>query len=1352
MAISNEEIRMQMVQEEERIKAEAAAKAEAEAPAVEPTAQPAQTEPPAPAAAESLAPPESTDGKPTGVATRMGAELMDMVQTVTSAKSWNPLDQAALMGEGLKDFDNFIQTLPDNDVTAPLKQLSKEIAGSALGQEEKQQLTKALIEQVMPQTEAGNSLENFVTNQMAIDEGIKAGAVSAVASPMAALEGSSQDPWATPPAMFKGHPANESLFEFARQVTPSVLFGAAGIAAGGGTGGVSAALTQGGKARVAEAALDASLARSVEDDVIGGELTIKAMGGIADWLGFDGDAYADSLRQNTSLNSNITLRVLAFMQSMGIQSGFDQIARKLGPNVTNVLDPQVNRAAKVLGEDADAVKANVIDADTPPYSRDIEPTSSISGDTQVPTAKPTVPDGAVNDKAMLAEMLRTSGIGDDGLDAADRLYFTNWRAITDQDSLRRALQESTATLRKLRDFPDDLGLAMLRADEFWSKNKSLLDDDIDEFFTKMSQEPTLLQVRKAKALDNLPTELDQIYRETMEVTEGGYLVSALASEELGIKTQKLARVALNLDSAGADFTDAVNEFITFSEKAGEFMVPLRRGKRRWAVEGYLQNPKQIKQVKDADVQSAIRPNQPTSADAPGKEFLTLTVEEGGVPTTLRDFWTAYQQGDEAAGETLKMLMRTMAYTEPRMAISQIDGATKLLAKQLRQGNTDAVTNLYYFSMLSRIGTQVASAASNVARLVGEPLGAIATKNANTRAYGLGQMEATRQFLGDGLRIYKRALIDGQVVNSGAKVENLAANLKARQLQLDEAYKGLQQDMEQSGANWMTKFGAAMAHNARTLSNSPLIAVPGRALLAADEGTKAMFAAQVAYGRAFKEATEMGLMSDQATVQRLINNHMNNVFKDGSIYGKITDLDVLEGAKNLTFQSDIPVNGNIVDNTFGALERAANDSAFWKFVSPFTRVSYNILEGAARYEPSGVLRNMVPRYKSILNGEMGDVAEMQLKSQIAFGRMTAATVVTAAMFGGATGHNSGTMPRTSIIVPTFGLTDTGYIAIPYGRLEPMATPVAIMVDLVQALKDRVISEGAYQTAMEEILFSISMATFDKTFQSGMTDMAALFDAKNFGEGTFKALGGMAGTLNPGISRMAFDWANPYQTVRVDPNNPFTTFWNTMRGRMFGGAGNPIMYNELTGKPIPKTTTVGPGDNYWAAVAGSLTNEMVFPGRVQGAEVTYVTKELEKIGFERDPNSSIRYVEGISLNQDQQSILSKDLNDVANLNGLLEAHFKSDVYKKQWRAFNKLRAQDPLLSSDPGTLAGKKLQEIHDGVRAVYRQAKQIAVSRGRLRVDADFQSRYNIAKQGYGTYDSTQPEETSPLESLLGIVR
>ena len=55
----------------------------------------------------------------------------------------------------------------------------------------------------------------------------------------------------------------------------------------------------------------------------------------------------------------------------------------------------------------------------------------------------------INDEALAAEALKRKGLSSDGLDAADRNYFTQFRNLNSEQSYGRALEEATDTIGEL---------------------------------------------------------------------------------------------------------------------------------------------------------------------------------------------------------------------------------------------------------------------------------------------------------------------------------------------------------------------------------------------------------------------------------------------------------------------------------------------------------------------------------------------------------------------------------------------------------------------------------------------------------------------------------------------------------------------------------------------------------------------------------------------------------------------------------------------------------------------------------------------------------------------------------------
>jgi hypothetical protein len=747
------------------------------------------------------------------------------------------------------------------------------------------------------------------------------------------------------------------------------------------------------------------------------------------------------------------------------------------------------------------------------------------------------------------------------------------------------------------------------------------------------------------------------------------------------------------------------------------------------LDGAIQQKDQLKRVKDADIKGSVKEAEPVSINASGKEFVTIKTDEADPGQTLRQLWDAYKEGDDAAGATLKTYLRLVAYSDPSTAVKQVNDLSGALVKQLHKGNKDAVSNLFYAWMLSRPATQVASAASNFSRLIAEPIGAILS---GEKAYGLGQLVGGFQGMSEAHKVLTKALKDGLATNSGTKIENLTKDLAQEHLRLDQLYVGAMKQLNENGASPLDKFLLTMGYKAQKAANNPLIATPGRLLLSQDEWTKSIVGSQIATGRAFKEAAESGIKTskDNPEFVKLLNDHMKEVFRDGIQSGKIIDADVLRVAKNVTFQEEIPINGNFVDNAFLAVQQAADNSAVWKFISPFTRISHSVLEVGARYTPGGLFAKTLPKYKEILAGKLGETAKIQLESQIAFGTHWTGMVTLASIAGFVTGVNSERLPKQSFILPAAN--KDGYIAIPYKKLEPFATITSIVADSVAALRDDIISQGEYDRAIGNVVFGIGMATFDKTFMTGMADFGSLFDAKNLSEGSLTGLGNIISTASPGVLRSITDILNPYQTIGSQTGDTFTTMLGQIKGRALGGLGNPRLYDELTGKPLPKVNTALAGDDesayqHFALSLASLFNEFAFPGRITNAAKADPVKQwLDKVNFKVDTQSSIKTFEGISLNPQQQSILSKDLHDVGNLRGKLEEYFDSDDFKRLYNQLQATRREDGglgvLSSSDEGTRANTIREAIHSQIRAIRRQAKLEAATNGRLANDADFQRK------------------------------
>ena len=162
----------------------------------------------------------------------------------------------------------------------------------------------------------------------------------------------------------------------------------------------------------------------------------------------------------------------------------------------------------------------------------------------------------------------------------------------------------------------------------------------------------------------------------------GTIVAAAIGEELGVKIQKGAMVATNLEQVGIDFSDTVENLINLQEVAENF-YPLRRGKRKAHLEMVANQRKTI----DSAIDPAKQGKQVDAVlDAPGSNFTRIRKDDADVGQTIREMWTAAQAGDEDALKTLKDYINYLAHTNPRNVMEQVDNLSSILHREFMKGN------------------------------------------------------------------------------------------------------------------------------------------------------------------------------------------------------------------------------------------------------------------------------------------------------------------------------------------------------------------------------------------------------------------------------------------------------------------------------------------------------------------------------------------------------------------------------------------------------------------------------------------------------------------------------------------
>ena len=175
------------------------------------------------------------------------------------------------------------------------------------------------------------------------------------------------------------------------------------------------------------------------DDLIAGRQLAGGLGALADHLGFDGAQFTTDPIEGRKPSAQVLTAVIGLIQNTGINFGADKLFGALGrafPQraAADAADSQLDEAAGVLGIDGDELRSRLGNKNEPTYSADYEPHDSIDIDSANNVVKPANEGSVISDEALIVEARRAAGIGEDGLLDAQREYFTNWKAVVDEDS------------------------------------------------------------------------------------------------------------------------------------------------------------------------------------------------------------------------------------------------------------------------------------------------------------------------------------------------------------------------------------------------------------------------------------------------------------------------------------------------------------------------------------------------------------------------------------------------------------------------------------------------------------------------------------------------------------------------------------------------------------------------------------------------------------------------------------------------------------------------------------------------------------------------------------------------------
>ena len=547
----------------------------------------------------------------------------------------------------------------------------------------------------------------------------------------------------------------------------------------------------------------------------------------------------------------------------------------------------------------------------------------------------------------------------------------------------------------------------------------------------------------------------------------------------------------------------------------------------------------------------------------------------------------------------------------------------------------------------------------------------------------------------------------------------------------------------------------------------IVRLPSRSMLGMDEFTKVMALRGEVAAEGVRRAVRDGVdPTNKAKLQEYINEEISLAFdtKAGTLRERYAfdpssadDVDaralqyqlraqadggrnVMDRARAATFQESNPVAKGI-NNT---INKYAPLRAVMKPFIPFVTTPTNILkQGLVESTPIGPLNNArkiaidnkfnpVSTYKEIQATLLNDPSEtFRVSGQIAFMTLVGGMAYGMAMDGRLTGGGpaqwmgAGRDARKAQEawlaagnVP-YSLDVGGGIRIPLGRLgEPFATPLRMIADygMYSGYLDRTQQDRTFA----EIASLMSGGIFEASFLSGLDDFMRIVQSFN-GDGD---------ALNYELGRGAQNWVatqtpfggllgfvdrlnNPYKAAYEGATfTEMARFWEVELGKsVFGKAANkipgvetnPLLVDQITGKPVPIVPGFGPqGMN-------PLMQAVPFFPRQNNADVVWdAIYEIQGSYTQKSLSAGLKPTE-----QEQQQF--NELMSSVKINGktvaqaILEFRRRADVIEYIAKSgvtmqnsgikseFNKLlnryrnRAQNWMLANNPNLMARRNTEE-------------------------------------------------------------
>lgn len=434
-------------------------------------------------------------------------------------------------------------------------------------------------------------------------------------------------------------------------------------------------------------------------------------------------------------------------------------------------------------------------------------------------------------------------------------------------------------------------------------------------------------------------------------------------------------------------------------------------------------------------------------------------------------------------------------------LSETNGNPRAMAKATDPGLIAKITDWGQFLLINNLvsgpKTQLINAMTNAYMLGARPL---------ERILGASVALVTGQASGSTNRAMKEALKQyayiGTAFSDGFAMARKAFMLNDSVLapHHTEAYRG--NNLVQAGLQFRPwDSPGSLLHNALMVAGAG--GLPTRALGFIDEAMKQTTYRSKIMAAAHVDAVEQGVQAglkgaELATfVKTFVRDKVDAAFDN---LGRATDPVALREAQVATFQQEL------LPGTIGKwISNGVQAHPMLRLVLPFVKTPTNVLRYGWKMSPG--LNMLQSEYRDMLLGRMGMEAKLQATGQMMMGGLFMGTAAYLSSMGFLTGSGPRDPKQRQALQATgwqpysvvHQNADGTKTYVPYSRLDPIAIPMGIITDLMDALH---VNEGQatpdWEATAGALLFALSNQFTNKTYLTGVSQaLDALMSADDSG---------------------------------------------------------------------------------------------------------------------------------------------------------------------------------------------------------------------------------------------------------------